>query len=111
MKRWIDLEENEQSYNLLLDYARNGMLEIYEISKQFIPKEYMTKEFFEILVNKNSGYITVTPTEFITNEMATMVVTENGSLIQYIPLEKRTQKICDIAFAYSKKILNIFRKI
>lgn len=108
MLRWVDLDEKEQSYDLLLEYARKGNLDKYEINKRYIPEKYHTQEFYEILVDKKPGYIYLVPYNFITDVMAKKIVTEKGSLIEYIPLEKRTKEICDIAFASSKKNIKFF---
>jgi hypothetical protein len=64
---------------------------------QLIPKEYETKELYELAVKQNGEALKWVPKEHRTKELCELAVKQNGDSLYYIPKHLITEELCKIA--------------
>ena len=72
---------------------------------QFVPKEFLTKELCNDVLNKNCHLIEHIPKEFLTMDVCSKIVSKHYNLIKYVPKEFLTVDLCQKVFDHDKNLI------
>jgi hypothetical protein len=93
---------NEADNKVTLDYIKENWKILEPICRwlnniRFIPKQYRTKELYEIAIKQDGLNLMYVPEQLRTKELCELAIQNNGEALYYVPDEFKTKELCELA--------------